>query len=256
MTQTQYVDQHYVPHVEAARARSAEHPSLQALLGEGLDATEQLASLIEFCAIGVRVLRPLEDTLRRAASVSLTMGRDELAQQLLIGSRRAGERRLLLVDDLVQLAQLWRQQVLGGESRLDLRSLVHQSAPPAAARQVAWLEDSPLDELPFLALGVLIELGEFARSFGTQLMRASEAKLGSEIFECMGYIQAAAEDAALAQDGLRASLDDILRVSPDFGELIAAVGLASVEARIEVWATCVRRGAALVHADNGAELQA
>lgn len=249
MSETKHVDQNYLPHVQQARACAASHPSLRALLSDEIGATVQLGTLIEFCAIGVRLLRPLEDSLRRAMSVCVTVGFDDLGEQLQTCARQAADRRLHLVDDLVQLAQLWREQVLGNEAGLDLRALVRQPAPAAARHHAALHEATPLDELPFMALGVQIELGEFARSFGPRLLRACEHKLGAEIFAGMSYIQQATEDAAIARAGLLSCLDDLLRVAPDFGELIAGAGAEAVSNQIAVWSVCAARGARLVNAE-------
>jgi hypothetical protein len=240
MSQYRYVDQHYLPHVEQARAQAQAHPNVRALLSDQLDATAQLGFLIEFSALGVRLLRPVEDSLRRSASACFTVGLDALGDELQRLGKQAAQRRLLLIDDLVQLAQLWREQV-------DLAALVRRPPPTAAlVRRAQLREATSADELSFVSiLGVELELGQFAVSVGPQLMRACERKLGAQVFVGLSYLQARTDHAALGADNLLERLDDLLGAMPELGQPIAFAGVGALAAHVDVLGACISRGQAL-----------
>lgn len=249
MSQYPYVDQHYVPHVKHTRAQAQAHPSLHALLSDQLDATAQLGFLIEFSALGVRLLRPVEDSLARSASVCLAVGLDALGDELRRLGKQAAQRRLLLIDDLVQLAQLWREQVTSAGQSLDLAALVRRPQPEAAGRHGQIREAASAGELPLASLGVELELGQFAVSVGPQLMRACERKLGAQVFAGLSYLRARTDHAALGADGLLERLDDLLRAVPELGQSIAFAGAQALAAHVEVLAACISRGQHLIHDD-------
>ncbi|KIG14840.1 hypothetical protein DB30_06293 [Enhygromyxa salina] len=249
MLQYPYVDQHYVPHVQPARASAQVHRNVRALLSDELDATAQLGFLIEFSALGVRLLRPVEDSLARAALVCVAVGLDALGDELQRLGTQAAQRRLLLIDDLVQLAQLWREQVSSAGRGLDLAALVRRTPPDVAHRHAQLREAASADELPLAALGVELELGQFAVSVGPQLMRACERKLGAQVFVGLSYLQARTDHAALGTDRLHARLDDLLRAAPELGQSIASAGAQALRAHIEVLGACISRGRHLIEND-------
>ena len=243
------VDEFYVPHVEPVRALALVDPSVEALLSDQLDASAQLGFLIEFSALGVRLLRPAEDSLRHGASVCLELGLDALGDELRRLGKQAAQRRLLLIDDLVQLAQLWREQVSSAGQSLDLAALVRRAPPQAAARHAMIRETASADELPLAALGVELELGQFAVSVGPRLLRACERKLGAQVFVGLSYLQARTDHAALGADSLLECLDELLRATPELGQSIAFAGAEALAAHVEVLAACISRGQALSHDD-------
>jgi hypothetical protein len=222
---------------------------VHALLSDQLDATAQLGSLIEFSALGVRLLRPVEDSLRRGARVCLAVGLDALGDELRRLGNQAAQRRLLLIDDLVQLATMWCEQVTSQGQRLDLAALVRRSPPAAAGRHARIREAASADELPLAALGAEIELGHFAVSVGPQLMRACERKLGAQVFAGLRYWQARTDHAALGIDGLLERLDDLLRAVPELGESVASAGVEALGAHVEVLGACISRGQHLLDDD-------
>ena len=242
MSDFAHLEQHYLPHVQDTRYATRDDPSVRAVLRDGLDATAQLGFLIEFAAIGVRLLRPGEETLCHAAKVCLAAGFTSLGVELERLGQETAQRRLLLLDDLVQLAELWREQVASAGAALDLAALVRRPAPAAAQRHAALREHAALDELPFDSIAIELELGEFAREFGPRLMRACEAKIGSQVFAGLRYMQARTEHAALGSDSLLEELDGLVRIAPQLGAPMAAAGSAALRAHLDVLAVCVARG--------------
>jgi hypothetical protein len=238
MSDYAFVDQHYVPHVEHARARAHDDPHLLALLSDELDARAQLGFLLEFYAVGVRMLRPQETLLLRGAVACGDAGFDSLAADFTRQSKDAASRRLRLLDDFVQLAWLWREH--GGEA-LDLASLVRRPAVASVLRHAAVREAAATEALPLSLLGVELELGELAIDFGPRLMRACERKLGSGVLSRLTYLHAWTEHAALRADDLLEHLDDLLRAVPELGEPTALAGVDAVSSLLDVFADCVTR---------------
>jgi hypothetical protein len=244
-----YVDQHYVPHVEHARVRAQGDPHLLALLSDELDARAQLGFLLEFYAVGVRMLRPVETSLQRGAAACVEAGFDSLAGDFWRLSKDAAGRRLRLLDDFVQLAWLWREH--GGEA-LDLAALVRRPPAACALRHAAVRDAAASDSLPLSLLGVELELGELAIDFGPRLVRACERKLGSGVLSRLSYLHAWTEHAALRSDDLQERLDELLRAVPELGEPTASAGIDAVASLLDVFADCVTRTHEVAHEHGSA----
>jgi hypothetical protein len=244
MSDYPYVDQHYVPHVEHVRSRAHGDPHLRALLSDELDGRAQLGFLLEFYAVGVRMLRPVETSLQRAAATCVEAGFDSLAGDFWRLSKDAASRRLRLLDDFVQLAWLWREH--GGEA-LDLASLVRRAPAACVLRHAAVRDAAANDSLPLSLLGVELELGELAIDFCPRLVRACERKLGGEVLSRLSYLHAWTEHAALRSDDLHERLDELLRAVPELGEPTALAGVDAVASLLDVFADCLARAHEVAH---------
>lgn len=255
MSEFTHVDHHYLPHVEAARARVHEDPRIRWLL-EDSSATEMLGFLIEFCALGVRMLRPVDGWLRRSARDCLDAGFEELGWALMSASRDEAPRHLLLIDDLVQLSQLWRRQIASDGRSLDLRGLVRREAPASAQRHAVVRETAGQPDLGYLALGIELELDGLSMALGPQLQRACEDRLGSGIYEGLRFIHARTEHAALQNYDWLEILDRLLTVCPELGEPMALVGCEAVDAMLGFFGECIERGRVLARPDERGRLQA
>lgn len=238
MSDYPYVDQHYVPHVEHARVRAQGDPQLRALLSDELDARTLLGFLIEFYAVGVRMLRPVETSLQRGAVGCSEAGFDSLAADFTRLSKDAASRRLRLLDDFVQLAWLWRER--GGEA-LDLAAMVRRSPAACVQRHAEVRDAAAADSSPLALLGVELEIGQLAIDFGPRLVRACERKLGSGVLSRLSYLHAWTEHAALRSDDLLERLDEMLRAVPELGEPTALAGVDAVASLLDVFADCVAR---------------
>jgi hypothetical protein len=253
MSDYPYVDQHYIPHVEHARVRAHCEPQLLALLSDELDAQAQLGFLLEFYAVGVRMLRPVETSLARGAVACSEAGFDSLAADFTRLGKDAASRRLRLLDDFVQLAWLWRER--GGAS-LDLAALVRRPPMTSVLRHAAVREAAATDSLPLLLLGVELELGELAIDFGPRLVRACERKLGGSVLSRLTYLHAWSEHAALRADDLLERVDELLRAVPELGEPTAFAGVDAVASLLDVFADCVARAQEVGHDHTSAVVPA
>jgi hypothetical protein len=249
MSDYAFVDQHYVPHVEQARVRAHGDRHLLALLSDELDARAQLGFLLEFYAVGVRMLRPIESLLMRGSFTCDEAGFDSLAADFRRQSKDAASRRLRLLDDFVQLAWLWREH--GGEA-LDLATLVRRPPLASVQRHAAVREAAATDVLPLSLLGVELELGELAIDFGPRLVRACERKLGGDVISRLTYLHAWTEHAALRADDLLEQLDELLRAVPELGEPTALAGVDAVASLLDVFADCVVRAQQVGHEHTAA----
>lgn len=219
-------------------------PQLLAVLSDELDARAQLGFLLEFYAVGVRMLRPVETSLQRGAVACSEAGFDSLAGDFTRLSKDAASRRLRLLDDFVQLAWLWREH---GCEPLDLASMVRRAPAACVLRHAAVRDAAASDSLPLSLLGVELELGELAIDFGPRLVRACERKLGSGVLARLSYLHAWTEHAALRADDLQERLDELLRAVPELGEPTALAGIDAVASLLDVFADCVVRSHEVAH---------
>ena len=238
MSDYAHVDQHYVPHVESARARAQTDPHVRALLSDELDAPAQLGFLLEFYGVAVNMLRPVETSLARGAAACTEAGLDSLSADFVRLYKDAASRRLRLLDDLVQLAWLWRER---GGATLDLATMVRRPAGFSALRHAAVRDVAAAESLPLLLLGVELEMAELAIGLGPRLARACERKLGGAVLSRLTYLHAWTEHGALRADDLLERLDELLRAMPELGEPIACAGADALTSLLDVFAECVSR---------------
>lgn len=238
MSDYAFVDQHYVPHVAHARERASTDACVLALLSDDLDGPAQLRFLLEFYAVGVGMLRPVESSLARGAVACNEWGFDSLAADFERLGKDAASRRLRLLDDFVQLAWLSRER--GGEA-LDLAAWVRRPASASALRHAAVREAAANESLPLMLLGVELELAELAIGLGPRLVRACERKLGGDVLARLTYFHSWTEHAALRADDLLDRLDELLRAVPELGEPTASAGADAVTSLLDVFDDCLAR---------------
>ncbi|NVB38443.1 hypothetical protein G6O69_11425 [Pseudenhygromyxa sp. WMMC2535] len=239
MSHYPHVERLYLPRVAPTRARlhaGERDPSLERVLFGELDERELLAFLIQFCALGVRMLRPVESWMRRSGEACVRAGFDELGAQLLATAPGEARRHLLLIDDLVQLSALWRDRV--DPRGLDLRTLVRREAPESARRHALIRELTGDPERPWLSLGVELELNELAMALGPRLIRRSGDRLGPEVFAGMRFLQARTEYAALNLELWLDQLEPMLRCMPHLAGPMAAVGSEAQAAMLDFLISC------------------
>lgn len=238
MSDYAFVDQHYVPHVEDARERAQADEAVRALLSDALDGPAQLGFLLEFYAVAVGMLRPVENSLARGAVACGEWGFDTIASDFRRLGKDAASRRLRLLDDFVQLAWLWRER---GGAALDLAAMVRRPAGASALRHMQVREAAASDSLPLVLLGVELELAELAIDFGPRLVRACERKLGGDVLSRLTYLHAWTEHAALRADDLLERLDELVRAVPELAEPTASAGVDAVTSMLDVFGECIVR---------------
>lgn len=256
------IAEYYLPHVAATRARLEVDTRVAALLTEDNGSTQMLGFLIEFCALGIRMLRPVEGWLRASGEGCVAAGYEDLGRELIAASTDEAQRHLLLIDDLVQLLDIWRGGVApwrkgtslsGGPPRrrtddksdalaLDMPALVRRDCPESAVRHALIREAASDPSQPYLALGVELELGHLARTLGPRLFRACEAQLGMQVFEGMQYLHSRIDRGALHNDRWMLQLEALLRACPELGPAVAVVGCEATSAMLDFFAECIERG--------------
>ncbi len=251
------VEQHYLPFVEIGRARGHADLRVRALLSPAAGRGELLPFLLEFCALGVRMMRPVQGWMERSARACVSAGFIDLGVALRAAARGEDQRHLLLIDDLVQLAELWRSPADPGARpgpRLDLGALVRRE-PPESVRSHARIRLAACAlERPYLAVGVELELAVLSRYLGPQLIRACERALGSDVLRGLRFIQARSEHGALSEHTWLTQLEALLRVFPEYGEPIAALGSAASDAMLDFVGDCFSSASVGGEIDRGAAI--
>ncbi|MCA9680687.1 MAG: hypothetical protein KC457_00710 [Myxococcales bacterium] len=226
----------YLPHVAETRARG--RACVDAVLPADAQDQAVLGFLIEFCARGVRMLRPVEGWMRRSGQACVDSDLCELGVALLVASRGEKQRHLLLIDDLVQLTELWRRRF---GQKLDLGALVRRETP-SARRHAKIREFAGYGEHPWLSLGIELELAELIVDLGPRLMRRCEDQLGSAVYAGMRFVQARVEHAALHRQSWDQQLEALLRDSPRHAEATAIIGCGAVDAMVDFLGECAAQG--------------
>lgn len=227
-----HVDALYLPRIAETREHVAQ--SIGRLLAELDGEAALLGFLLEYGAMRIGPLQRIPIWLRAAANAAAEEGHEAVAEELqLAASREVGHRKLLIVD-LVMQREVWYRRV--ATANLCLGSLVWQ----ASAQQHAALREAAAKD-PRGMIATELELADFGRVFGPALVEKCRSLLGSDAEDCMGFVQARAEDAC-SRAGVRlARLDALLRDDPERAASWAAESSQVIRSYLDALVSCVER---------------
>jgi hypothetical protein len=219
-----------------ARQRFAESFGVRALQSNG-DAAVCELFLIFFCALGVRMTRPVGDWIQRAAARCTAIGFSELGRALKRHASAEANHHLLMIDDLRSLVARWNAC---RAPSLDADALLGRSASPGTARYCKLHEDSIASETPFAQVAIEYEIEMLPSRYGDLVIGRCFELLGADILSCLSFItQHIALDGAHTDFNARA-LGDLIERAPWTLPSLASAGRAALEAYGQFLGDCVR----------------
>ncbi len=232
---TTSVDTLYLPRIAETRDHVA--LGIAGLLAKFDHEEPLLGFLLEYCAMRIGPLQPIPRWLRAAARTAKAAGQLGVGEDLALAAEREQDHRLLLIADLVAQRELWVRRV--GPCGIGLHALVRQQTDPAVAQHAQLREAAASDPLAMIATE--LELAEFGRVFGQALVDACRSILGTQAEDCLGFVQARAEDAYERASLRFDRLDALLAEHPERAAAWAKVAGRVIRSYILALDSCTER---------------
>ncbi|NVB43014.1 hypothetical protein G6O69_34650 [Pseudenhygromyxa sp. WMMC2535] len=232
---------HYLtnPHVFATRVRTTEGPWIRALLDGELGPEAVLGFLIQFCALGVRMVEGVDGWMVRAGQACVRLGRRELGESIIERAAEEAGHDSMLVEDLFELAPLWRERA---GHQISAENLLSQPPPRSVLRYAEIHEEVIASAAPWAQLGIEYEIETMSTVVGPPLIQRCREDLGDEIMQGLSFVRAHVEldDEHTLTNAAR--IDELLAREPALGRDIARAGAAALDAYLEFLSTCVELG--------------
>lgn len=221
------VDQLYDPLVSEARHAFAESEVVGWLTDASIAAIDLDRFLIEFCARGVHMTRPVDSWIRRAGARCVGFGLIELGDALRRHAEHEAGHHELLIADTFALVGRWND---AGRRPLDAQALLDQEPGVGVQTYVRLHEDTIDSSVPFGQLAIEYEIERLSVTVGPLLLANIARVCGDDRIELLSFLT---DHVALDQAHTvfnRRQLNALLEVHPTFARELAAAGAAALHA--------------------------
>jgi hypothetical protein len=233
---TSLLEDLYEPYVEEARRVLVEDPAMVALLHPTIDPAILERFLIQFCALGVQITRPVGGWIRRAGERCQVLGLKEIGQSLVKHSEHEEGHHLMLMDDARLLVGRWNER---RSRQLDAEALMALPATPGMQEYIALHEETISSALPYGQVAIELEIERMSTTFGPQQLALCKRVLGGDVLNGLSFIK---EHVAL--DVGHTALNEkimnrLLALRPDSAPRLAHVGGLAIRAYVRFFGECL-----------------
>ena len=247
---TSSIQELYEPCVRDARRILSEHPTMVALLDPAIHPVVLERFLIQFCAMGVQMTRPVSGWIRRAGERCLELGLGEIGHSLVKHAAHEEGHDLMLVNDAQLLVSRWNER--GSKRRLEVDVLLAAPATPAIEAYARLHEETIESDMPYGQVAIELEIERMSTTFGPQQLALCKRVLGVNILKGLSFIE---EHVAL--DVGHTALNEkimarVLSARPDAALRLAEIGGAALRAYVRFFGECLEVAYADVAQSGGA----
>jgi hypothetical protein len=215
-----------------ARKRFDDSEAVRVLRSNG-DAAFCEYFLINFCALGVHMTRPVESWIRRAAARCSDMGLVRLGLMLDRHAAAEADHHLLMIADLKSLAARRALPV-------DDAALLARPPTPGVAHYCLIHEENIKGATPFAQVAIEYEIEMLPLRYGALVVERAVKLLGADILSCLSFVtKHIALDGAHTDSNAR-MLADLIARAPEGLTALAAAGSSALDAYAEFLGDCVR----------------
>lgn len=230
------VDRLYEPGVAPARHELAAGAAFTALTDSAVDPALLDRFLIEFCARGVAMTRPVDDWIRQAGRACRDHGYDALGRALERHADHEAGHHELMIADTHRLVIRWNTE--HPASPLDADQLLAAEPGVGVGRYVALHEDVIAGPKPWSQLAIEYEIELLSVTRGPELLGNVAAVCGADRVEALSFLT---DHVALDQAHTvfnRRQINAFLTEHPEAGPDLAATGTAALNAYGAFLADC------------------
>jgi hypothetical protein len=232
----------YDARLQEARRGLDESPALARLFDDLTDADLIEAFLIQYCAIGVGMTRPVEDWLRRAGERCVALGFGALGQSLIEDARSEAGHHNMMINDTLSLVTRWNGR---RGPHLDPLALIERPTP--GVRRYADVHAAAIDgEHPFAQLAIEFEIEQLSGRYGPRLIGQIARRLGPAVVGDLSFVRQHVElDVDHAAHGAE-RMERFLTEHPGQLEVMATAGAGALVAYRMFLEDCLREADAIV----------
>jgi hypothetical protein len=192
--------------------------------------------LIQFCAFGVQMTRPVDGWIRRAGERSRELGLDDVGQSLVKHSKNEAGHHLMLMNDTRLLVERWNGR---GLPEIDAERLMASPATPAILAYVALHEETIASELPYGQVAIELEIERMSTIVGPVQIAQFKAILGPEIRNGISFLEEhVALDVGHTALNLK-MLERLLALRPDAVTRLVEIGAVALRTYVAFFGECL-----------------
>ncbi len=217
----------YDPLVAAARRRYVTGRGHRAMTDPAARPEVLDRFLIEFCAQGVHMTRPVDDWITRAGARCIELGMGELGAALQRHAVHEAGHHSMMIDDTRMLVAAWNQD---GRRPLDADELLARDPSPGVQQYVELHERTIDSANPWGQLAIEYEIELLSITSGPVLIGNVAAVCGADRVQSLSFLT----DHIAVDEGHtvfnRRQLNQVLAERPALAVPLAAAGSAALDA--------------------------
>lgn len=232
------VSELYEPLVVSARERYVTADSYQRLVSPDAPAEFLDRFLIEFCALGVSMTRPVDDWIRRSGTRCIELGLSDLGHALQRHAEHEADHHLMMINDTHSLVELWNNNA-PSTGHLDAEVLLAREPSAGCVTYVNLHEHTIASDAPWGQLAIEFEIERLSITAGALLLQRVAEVCGPDRIAALSFLadHVAVDEAHTVFN--RRQLNTLLAEHPDFADSLGAAGAAALDAHSSFIADCV-----------------
>jgi len=175
----------YRARMAGAHAEIGTHPGVLRLLAPGISPRLLHRFLIEYCALGVQITRPVEGWIRRAGQRCKEIGLDALGDKLTKHAAHEAGHDRLFVADAHALSRLYQDLY---HDSVDVEALLAQPPTDAMQRYIGLHEEAIASSTPFAQVAIELEIEGLSVSIGPSFLGQIERVLGPTVLASCSFL--------------------------------------------------------------------
>ncbi len=236
----------YEESMRTAREEFAQSRGVQTILSPSANPKWLHRFLIEWCALGVQVTRPVDGWIRRAGQRCIEIGAGEIGSSLIKHAEHEAGHDLMFVDDTHALVESYNATY--GES-LSAQELLAQDPTPGMRDYIDLHEETIKSETPFAQVAIELEIEGLSVREVPQMMAQFGRVLGEDTLNKLSFLQ---EHVALDVGHTainEAMLSRLLSERPEALPLLVKTGARALSAYAQFLQDCVDNAEETVRSD-------
>jgi hypothetical protein len=181
------VQELYEPHVLAARERVKNDPVLKQLGDPSINPDLLERFMIQYCAHGVKMTRPVEGWIRRAGEACIKAGLTEVGEKLSMHAKHEADHDKMFVEDVTNLVAHWNKR--HPNQQLNATALLNEPAYPSTHAYIQLHEDVIASDMPAGQVAIELEIENLSLVMVGPLLANVERVCGREVLEMQTFLK-------------------------------------------------------------------
>jgi hypothetical protein len=226
----------YEPLVTPYRRILTDDPIMIALVDPGIDSAVLERFLIEFCALGVQITRPVDGWIRRAGERCREIGLEDIGRMLVTHAAHEAGHHLMLEADTRLLVGRWNER---HPKSLSAEALMARAAAPPMQAYSALHEETIAGDMPYGQVAIELEIEGMSTTFGPKQIGVCKRILGPDIMKGLSFIEEhVAIDVGHTAFNTRL-MDRVLEVRPESARRLAELGGRALRYYVDFFGECL-----------------
>lgn len=237
----------YEARMRTAREEFAQNRGVQTILSSQAEPRWLHRFLIEWCALGVQVTRPVDGWIRRAGQRCIELGDTEIGSSLVKHADHEAGHDLMFVDDTHALVDSYNETY--GEA-LSAQALLAQDPTPGMRDYIVLHEETIKSEAPYAQVAIELEIEGLSVREVPKMMEQFGRVLGENVLDKLSFLK---EHVALdiGHTALNeAMLSRLLNQHPEAMALLVRTGMRALSAYAQFLQDCVDHAAETARPDR------